>query len=685
LEFKNFELKKIFSIVIASIFLIGCDNQIKDAMLFSANSKIDSLIKESKNTNYNANTRLDFANMALEIINKKEIDSILTDQTIELAASFFDLNFKNKYLEINKDLYEKGLANNDYYAIENGSYCLASYFYNKTVYDSAYYFFTKCEKACIKNKNNFLLGHVKGVKANIHSYKKDFTQAEKLAIESLKSAKEEKKPRFIYNCYLTLGSTSLGLNNYEQAIHYNQEALKITPQLTNEPDYSYIKASPYNYIALIHIKQNEFKKAIKLIQEALQFDDYKKTDPIIYCYLKQNLAYAKYKLGDKTQWKEFETLLKIGDSIDNIPIQMVNNAHLAEYYFDQKEFDKAKMHALAAKQMGHQTQFFDDELAALDLLAKIEPQNAKVYLERRIELADSLQTVERLSRDKFARIEYETDELATQKNEVEAKNQLIVRRFWIVFGFSTLLLLVFFLWFKMHKQSIKNKELLLIQENQKANQEVYQLMLDQQQQIEKGKRLEKQRISMELHDGVMGRLTAVRMNLFPLIMTENSEKTDQYLAQLDGIQAVEKEIRAISHELNSNVFNENSNFVSVINQLIQEIEHHARLHFDVKISNNIPWDIMDTSLKINLYRILQEALQNIEKYAEAKKVTITMFYKENQLNLEITDDGKGFDTSIKHTGIGLKNMQNRVNLLHGQFSIDSKPGKGVKIILLIPI
>lgn len=678
-------MNKIYIIFLVSIFFLGCNNQKKDASLFSKNSTIDTLLKKSKNSKYSVTNRLDFANKALKLINDEQIDSILTDQTIELAASFFDLNFKNKYLEINKDLYEKGLSNNDYYAIENGSYCLASYFYNKTAYDSAYYFFTKCEKACIKNKNNFLLGHVKGVKANIHSYKKDFTQAEKLAIESLKSAKEEKKPRFIYNCYLTLGSTSLGLNNYEQAIHYYEEAIKVTRQLTSEPDYSYTKAAPYNYIAKVYIKQNEFKKAIELIQEAFQFDDYKKTDPIIYCYLKQNLAYSKYKLGDKTQWKDFEYLLKIGDSIDNTPIQMVNNAHLAEYYFDQKEYEKAKTHALVAKQMGHQTQFFDDELAALDLLAKIEPQNAKNYLERRIELADSLQTVERLSRDKFARIEFETDEIATQKNEVEAKNQLLVRRFWIIFGFVSLLLLVFFLWFKIHKQRIKNKELLLIQENQKANEEVYQLMLDQQQQIEKGKRLEKQRVSMELHDGVMGRLTAVRMNLFPLIMTEKSEKTDQFLAQLDGIQAVEKEIRAISHELNSNVFNENSNFVSVINQLFQEIEHHARLHFDLQISDDIPWNLMDTSLKINLYRILQEALQNIEKYAEAKKVTVTMFHKENQLNLEIIDDGKGFDTSIKRTGIGLKNMQTRVSLLNGQFSIDSKPGKGVKIILLIPI
>lgn len=685
MEFKNFELKKIYSILIASIFLIGCNNQKKDAMLFSANSKIDSLIKESKNSNYNVKTRLDFANKALEIINKKEIDSILTDQTIELAATYFELNLKKKYLELNQNLYKKAVAKNDFYAIENSSYCIGNYYYIETIYDSSFYYLTKCEKACVKNKNNFLLGYVLGIKADIHSYKKDFTQAEKLAIESLKSAKIENKPRFIYNCYITLGYISLGLNNYEQAIHYNEEAIKISTQLTSEPDYSYTKASPYNYIALIHIKLNEYNKAIELIQEALQFDNYKKTHPIIYCYLKQNLAYSKYKLGDKTQWKEFENLLKIGDSIDNIPIQMVNHAHLAEYYFDQKEFDKAKMHALAAKQMGHQTQFFDDELAALVLLAKIEPQNAKNYLERRIELADSLQTVERLSRDKFARIEFETDEIATQKNEIEAKNQLLVRRFWIIFGFITLLLLVFFLWFKIHKQRIKNKELLLIQENQKANEEVYQLMLDQQQQIEKGKRLEKQRVSMELHDGVMGRLTAVRMNLFPLVMTGNSEKTDQFLAQLDGIQAVEKEIRAISHELNSNVFNENSNFVSVINQLFQEIEHHARLHFDLQISDDIPWNLMDTSLKINLYRILQEALQNIEKYAEAKRVSITMFHKENQLNLEIIDDGKGFDTSIKRTGIGLKNMQTRVNLLNGQFLIDSKPGKGVKIILLIPI
>lgn len=678
-------MNKIYSIFLVSIFLIGCNNHKKDASLFSTNSLIDSLIKESKNSIHTDKIRLKYANEVLKLIDDKELDSILTDQSIELAASYYDLNLKKKYLELNQKLFKKAVAKNDFYAIENASYCIGNYYYNETIYDSAYFYFTKCEKACIKNKNNFLLGHVLGLKANIHSYKKDFSHAENLAVESLKSAIKEKRPRFIYNCYLTLGSTSYGLNNYEQAISYYEKAIEITPQLIKESDFFYTKAAPYNHIVRVHMKLKDYKKAISIANEALLFSNYKETDPVIYCYLRQNLAYSKYKLGDKTQFKEFDYLLKIGDSLDNIPIQMVNNAHLAEYYYDQKDFEKAKPHALAAKQMGHQTQFFDDELAALDLLAKIEPQKAKDYLERRIELSDSLQTVERISRDKLARIAYETDELEIKRSEAEAKNQQFITRAWIVSGFGVLLILVIFFWYSNQKQKAKNRELLLTQENQKANEEVYQLMLDQQQQVEKGKRLEKQRVSMELHDGVMGRLTAVRMNLFPLIMTESSEKASQFLTQLDGIQAVEKEIRAISHELNSNIFNENSNFLSVINQLFLEIEHHAHLHFDLQISDTIPWDLMDTSLKINVYRILQEALQNIEKYAAAKKVTITMFQRENYLNLEITDDGKGFDTSLKRTGIGLKNIQTRIDFLKGQFTIDSKPGNGVKIVLLIPL
>jgi len=685
LKIKTQKLNKVYSIVLASIFLIGCTNQKKDASLFSTNSLVDSLIKESKNNKHTDKIRLDYANEVLKLIDNKELDSVLTDQSIELAATYYDLNLKNKYLELNQKLYKKAIAKNDFYAIENASYCIGNYYYNETIYDSAYFYFTKCEKACIINNNNFLLGHVLGLKANIHSYKKDFSHAEKLAVESLKSAIKEQRPRFIYNCYLTLGGTSYGLNNYEQAISYYEKAIEITPQLIKEFDFFYTKAAPYNHIVRVHMKLKDYKKAISIANEALLLSDYKETDPVIYCYLRQNLAYSKYKLGDTSQYKEFDYLLKIGDRLENIPIQMVNNAHLAEYYYNQKELEKAKAHALAARQMGHQTQFFDDELAALDLLAKIEPQKAKDYLERRIELSDSLHTVERISRDKLARIAYETDELETQKSEVEAKNQQLIKRAWIVFGFGVLLILVVVLWYLNQKQKAKNKELVLIQENQKANEEVYQLMLDQQQQIEKGKQLEKQRVSMELHDGVMGRLTAVRMNLYPLIMTESSEKTHQFLAQLDGIQAVEKEIRAISHDLNSNIFNENSNFLSVLNQLFQEIEHHAQLHFDLQISETISWDLMDTSLKINIYRILQEALQNIEKYAQAKKVTIVMFQQENQLNLEIKDDGKGFDASLKRTGIGLKNIQTRIDFLKGQCTIDSKPAKGVKIILLIPI
>lgn len=665
--------------------MIGC-NQKKDTFSYYDKNHLDSLFSIIEDDRIDSKQKLKIANsIEVTIENQKNIDTILLKQYHKLAYFYDQEGNLEKCNSIYFDLIEKAekINNNKYIAI--GNYNLGNYYYDVTKYDSAYFYFNKAEKSAVNLNNLWIYAKVLNVKSSILLYKKDYVLSEVYSIKALRIAKKNEFYDILYNNYLTLGNSQFGLNNYKKAVEYLEKAIDVSNYLTNEYDYLYLKAQPYNHIVRVHIKLNDYKKAISIANRALQFDDYKKTDPIIYCYLKQNLAYSKYKLGDKTQWKEFEKLLKIGDSIDNIPIQMVNNAHLAEYYFDQKEFDKAKMHALAAKQMGHQTHFFDDELAALDLLAKIEPLKAKYYLERRIELSDSLQTVERISRDKFARIEYETEEIATEKSRVEAKHQLLVRRFWIIFGFSVLLLLIFLLWFKIQKQKIKNKELLLIQENQKANEEVYQLMLDQQQQIEKGKQLEKQRVSMELHDGVMGRLTAVRMNLFPLIMTEKSDKTDKFLAQLDGIQDVEKEIRAISHELNATVFNQNSNFVSVINQLFQEIEHHAHLHFDLQISDDIPWDLMDTSLKINLYRILQEALQNIAKYAEAKKVTLNMFYKENQLYLEIMDDGKGFDTSLKRTGIGLKNMQTRVDFLKGQFSIDSKPGKGVKIILLIPI
>ena len=224
------------------------------------------------------------------------------------------------------------------------------------------------------------------------------------------------------------------------------------------------------------------------------------------------------------------------------------------------------------------------------------------------------------------------------------------------------------------------------QEQQKANEEIYQLMLDQQQKIEEGKNIEKQRISLDLHDSVMGKLTAVRLNLYVALVKNNLVDDLAFSKQIDEIQDVEKEIRSIAHDLNSNLFSDNANFIGIVKQLFNRIENHSQIHFNLHVSDALNWDLVSNTIKINLYRILQEALQNIEKYANAKQVAIVMTLSDaNEIEIEISDDGNGFDRSKKSFGIGLKNMKQRTEEIKGTFSIQSEIKKGTKISLTIPL
>ena len=90
-------------------------------------------------------------------------------------------------------------------------------------------------------------------------------------------------------------------------------------------------------------------------------------------------------------------------------------------------------------------------------------------------------------------------------------------------------------------------------------------------------------------------------------------------------------------------------------------------------------------VKINLYRIVQEGLQNINKHAKASIVTITFSLKDATLGLIIQDNGIGFDRTEKANGIGLENISSRVNKLKGTFAIESNPNKGTHLTVLIPI
>ncbi len=90
-------------------------------------------------------------------------------------------------------------------------------------------------------------------------------------------------------------------------------------------------------------------------------------------------------------------------------------------------------------------------------------------------------------------------------------------------------------------------------------------------------------------------------------------------------------------------------------------------------------------MQLNLYRILQEQLRNVEKYAFATEIKIFVLIRNENLYMTTIDNGIGFEMDIQKHGIGFANMKRRVELFGGDMEIDTAPGKGCKIVIAIPL
>jgi signal transduction histidine kinase len=680
----NFELKKLILLLLLSFLFYSC-NKNKELAEPSNYTAIDSLLSKSNDASIDRKMRLDCANKVNELLDHDVNDSITNDYLLKLSGKYYNIGAFEQYVALSREVYKKTVESNNYLLNAKSLSYIGDYHYYKFDNDSAYFYYSKSEKTYEKLKEKVNIDRLKLYKANILFAEKDFLGCETAIVTVLKTIQNKKDYRLIYDCYIVLGNALEGLNNTESALEYYNRASQLLLKLKDDPQYLILQGQTYNLIGKLYQKQDNHSKAIDYFTKGLQFDDLKKSMPFLYANLTNNLGYSKFKTGDKTAIKLLNTALATNDSLQEIPGIVSSKINLSEYYLSQKDTAKAFIYSTQAKTMAHKNRIFEDELKALKLLADIDPKKEQSYNKRYIKLTDSLQNNERAVRNKFARIEFETDEIITEKNTIEAeKNKISVQR-WVILGFSLIGILVLGLLYLTKMQHAKNKELQYEKQQQIANEEIYQLMLDQQSNIDEGRKKEKKRISQELHDGVMSRLTSTRLNLFIL-----SKKTDQATIQkcllhIADIQNIEKEIRSISHDLAQDKFIGKDSFKIIIESLFESQKSISTTAFALSIDESINWEVVESATKMHIYRICQEALQNIHKYANAKNCEITFANQDNQLQIKIKDNGAGFDSEKSASGIGIKNMNSRVQSINGKINIESKIGEGTLLNLLIPI
>jgi signal transduction histidine kinase len=623
--------------------------------------------------------RQEYSHKAFEIVVEQENDSLNRVNLFKVANRYYNIN---NWKDFKKTVYvvlEKSEKAKDTINMIKAYTYLGDYYESQVILDSSFQFYSKAEKMYDDLNDNFNLGKTLINKANLLYNAGDFKEAEKSVFKVLRIIKEEKKiNNILYDAYNLLGLIYNELGEYELAIIYNNKALTVIDDEVLPLEYQ-SRATSYNNIGFLYLNSRNYLMARNYFQKGLEQKNLIIQKPYVYAMLLDNLAYSKFKLNETEGLpKMFYQSLKLRDSLKLASGIFINKVHLSEYFASKKDTIKALQYSKEALLLARRTNVSRNILVALKQLAVIEPKKAAVYTKEYIHVNEELQKAERKMGDKFSRIEYETDQIKGENSDLETKNRNLL------FGFSAFTMLGLFLYI-IKAQKTKNRELLFKQEQQKVNEEIYNLMISQQSTIETNRIVEKKRVAQELHDGVLGRMFGVRMNLDGLNKFNDEIAVNQRNNYLIELKNIEQDIREISHDLNREKSELINNFVAIVNNLFEEQKKTFKPKLVTSVDTKIKWESLSNAVKINLYRIIQESLQNINKYANAKTIKVELKKNGSDLFLSINDDGVGFNVNKAKKGIGIQNIQSRTNECNGTVGIKSNKGEGTSIIITIPI
>ena len=218
------------------------------------------------------------------------------------------------------------------------------------------------------------------------------------------------------------------------------------------------------------------------------------------------------------------------------------------------------------------------------------------------------------------------------------------------------------------------------------------LIFSLNKRLAEAEEIERLRISRYLHDTVAQNLSSALIDC-NILLDEHADKLPEITSRFEELSRILRrsveQIRHLSYDLRPPHF-EKMGITNALYSFCQEFREQCGIEIDF-LSAGVEETKPDFTLQINLYRIVQEALNNIRKHAKAKHVKIRLVASYPDIILRVEDDGKGFqvpesfDEFLSRKCMGLQGMQERARLLRGNFQVQSQRDKGTKILVKIPI
>ncbi|MEO9964698.1 MAG: sensor histidine kinase [Reichenbachiella sp.] len=232
------------------------------------------------------------------------------------------------------------------------------------------------------------------------------------------------------------------------------------------------------------------------------------------------------------------------------------------------------------------------------------------------------------------------------------------------------------------------------QRSREINRELIEKQVKEQQYrsvlILEGQEEERKRISQEIHDGIGQMLTGLKLNLEGITLA-NSPAMKQRLRDTKMLmKSILREIRRVSFNLTPSSLDD-FGLAPAMKKISQEVTALTKTTVIFENRSNFI-NRLDKNIETNLYRIVQEAVNNGIKYAEADKIVISFDHSQTQLTVKIEDDGKGFEIEklsqsghFAASGHGIFNMKERAAFINSLFEIQSLTGVGTKISIKVPL
>lgn len=273
-----------------------------------------------------------------------------------------------------------------------------------------------------------------------------------------------------------------------------------------------------------------------------------------------------------------------------------------------------------------------------------------------------------------------------KQNEIDRLTLIKKQRALVIYALIAVLLLILIAGFALFK-NIRSKKIIADQQLEIREKQLLELEKEKQliatRSLLAGEEIERTRLAGDLHDGLGGLLTGVKLKLSS--MKENSIITSENLAHfnhaLDLLDTSIAEMRRVAHNLMPETLM-HYGLQTAVADFIRQVEPEGLpvIRFN-SFGENLRFD---KELEITVYRITQELVNNALKHASAKQIEIQLFTEKNRVSIQVIDNGIGFNPNMasgQTTGKGLKNIDDRITAFNGHFEIISEPGKGTECTL----